>query len=304
MIDEEGCTKGISFQTLMGFERDDETRTLVNLVTSPVHMFLDSINLVRSCLREERLIPNFMFSLGVQVQNCYFHDAHYGFRLPIDWCEKLSFLGRKEKSVQQVSTVISGYSVSKKLRNGDIICKIDDQVIDSTFNIELFVNKLGNKPLNIKVYRFGDELNYEINPTPLSVRGTTRILTFAGIQVQPTHESAKFHGYVPDSLWTQEGVYISFIKLGSPADSTDIAPVRWIVEVNNHPVNNIDNLLTEILKLKHQEYVRVRTMDWQGSEALSTLRLDLHFWPTTELVYDLGSHSWNFKVLQDYQFSL
>ena len=139
-----------------------------------------------------------------------------------------------------------------------------------------------------------------IKPVPLSCSGTKRIITFGGIQMQDTHAAVLFNGYAPDFVDPEKlpGVYISSISRGSPAETFGINPVTWLAEIESEPVRTLDDVIAKITNFQHGEFVRLTMLDLEGEESIATLQIDLHFWVSTQLVYDDATGEWKLTEIK------
>ena len=82
---------------------------------------------------------------------------------------------------------------------------------------------------------------------------------------------------------TPEGVYVAWFWYGSPANRYGLTASRFIVAVDDRDVTDLDGFLAAVANLPDRSSVRLRTVSLDGEMDVMTLRLDLEFWPTTEL---------------------
>ncbi|CAK0907957.1 unnamed protein product, partial [Prorocentrum cordatum] len=69
-------------------------------------------------------------------------------------------------------------------------------------------------------------------------------------------------------------------------DTFGVAAPGWLVQVDEEPVNTIDELLVAVRagKFQGREWLRFRAIDSEGRPSVRALHPDGTFWPTVELV--------------------
>jgi hypothetical protein len=58
---------------------------------------------------------------------------------------------------------------------------------------------------------------------------------------------------------------------------------RRIVEVDGRPTPDLDAFIAAVRGRPDRSSVRLKTVTWNGSTDVTTLKLDLQYWPTYEL---------------------
>jgi S1-C subfamily serine protease len=112
----------------------------------------------------------------------------------------------------------------------------------------------------------------------LSGRDVDRVLVWAGATLQPPHRPmAVQRGIEP------EGVFIAFFMYGSPASRYKLWAGRRITEVDGIPVPDLDAFIRAVSGRPDGASVRLKTVSWNDSVDITTLRLDQHYWPAYEL---------------------
>ena len=82
------------------------------------------------------------------------------------------------------------------------------------------------------------------------------------------------------------GVYASYRFFGSPASRYDLSPTSHIVEVDSTPTPDLPAFLEAALRKRDGEVLRIKYVDLEGRCRMTTLKLDLRFWPTFLLERD------------------
>jgi C-terminal processing protease CtpA/Prc len=114
---------------------------------------------------------------------------------------------------------------------------------------------------------------------PLSGRDLDRVLVWAGATLHEPHRAmAAQRGIPPD------GVFVAFFMYGSPASRHQLWAGRRIVEVDGVATPDLDSFIAAVSGRPDRSSVRLRTVNWNDSVDVITLKLDRHYWPAYELV--------------------
>ena len=81
-----------------------------------------------------------------------------------------------------------------------------------------------------------------------------------------------------------EGVYVCWYWYGSPAAQYGLKATRRIVSVDGQPTPDLDALLAIVDEKGDRGTLELTTERLDGRTEVLTLRLDLHYWPTFEIV--------------------
>ena len=76
---------------------------------------------------------------------------------------------------------------------------------------------------------------------------------------------------------------MAYFLYGSPATRYGLWAGRRIVEVDGQPTPDLDAFLARVRDKADRASVRLRTVTWNGSVEVITLKLDKHYWPAYEL---------------------
>lgn len=249
---------------------------------------------------------DYMYSFACDFGPLPLSQARDGYQLSSGWAKRIAHLseeiGRGEHEVFIVANVMADTPPSQVFHCGDILLAVNENVACSFSYqaVESECLKAKDGQVTVTVLRKGKVLeNLPVQLFKMDGLGTRRLIRWGGLWLQETFEQMRWHGYIPVNPC---GVYISFIETGSPAEDTSSTPIStasWLIEMNNHPIQSLDDILRVSSELnalnsneKQQKSVRVRFREWQGGEFIETIDLNEQFWPTIELFYDKSTRDW------------
>ncbi len=158
-------------------------------------------------------------------------------------------LNHKNKSGALVSDVFKGDPADKAgIKVGDIIIEINGKPVKNTHELLLTIAALhvGQK-MNIKAIRDGKEMNFQVivaerkdNVTAAAERSGTGHFGITAQEITP--EMARQSGI------SREGVIITEVQGGSPADEVGLQPQDVIVQVNRVKISSMKDFNREITK--------------------------------------------------------
>ncbi len=199
-----------------------------------------------------------------------------------DQAQRLEAHDPKRRRVLSVARLTAGTPTAELLREGDILLAIDGEPVTRFAEVERAAQQ---RSVALTVLRDGEVLDLQLPTRELSGVGTERALLWAGAILQdPLREVATQRGVEPS------GVYNARYWYGSPANRYGLHATRRILEVNGVPTPDLDAFKASVAGVSDRGSVRLRTMDLDGRVEVITLRLDLEYWPTSELVR--GDEGW------------
>jgi S1-C subfamily serine protease len=208
--------------------------------------------------------------------------------LPDRWIQKLEQHSPDRRQVLSVTRLVGGAPASKLLRSGDLILDIDGAVVNRFREVERAVQK---PQVRITVLRDGVEQAIYVPTVALGGRDLDRIVVWAGAVLQEPHRAlAVQRGIQPD------GVFVGYFSYGSPATRYQLWAGRRIVEVDGQPTPDLDHFIKAVAGRADKSSVRLRTMAWNGSVDVITLKLDNRYWPAYEL--KRTAEGWNRTMLE------
>ncbi len=192
-----------------------------------------------------------------------------------EWIAKLEENNPVYRRALSVTRLVAGTPASKLLRNGDFVLAIDGDVVTSFRDVEKAVQK---PSVIVTVWRDGEAKDIAVETAALDGKGIDRAVSWAGALLQDPHRAmAAQRGIEPD------GVYIAFFSYGSPATRYGLWAGRRLVEVDETPTPNLQAFVDAIAGKEDQESVRLKTVTWNGTVEVITMKLDNQYWPAYEI---------------------
>jgi pro-apoptotic serine protease NMA111 len=205
------------------------------------------------------------------------------------WMQKLEQHSPEARRALGVTRLTGGSAAATLLQQGDVLLSIDGATVASFRDVERA--SVDKTSVTVVVWRGDSERTIVVPTTALTGMDVDRIVLWAGATLQAPHRPMSAQrGIVP------EGVYVSFFAFGSPATRYRLLPGRRIVEVDGQPTPNLDAFLKVVAGRPDRSSVRLRTMTWNNVPEVITLKLDRHYWPTSEIVRT--SDGWDRRTLE------
>jgi S1-C subfamily serine protease len=133
--------------------------------------------------------------------------------------------------------------------------------------------------VSVTILRDGREATLEVATAPLGGGDIDRLLLWAGAVLHAPHRAMAMQRGIPP-----EGVFVAFFSYGSPATRYRLFAGRRIIEVDGVPVPDLDAFIAAVRGRPDRSSLRLKTITWNGSTEVITLKLDRHYWPTYELI--------------------
>jgi S1-C subfamily serine protease len=189
---------------------------------------------------------------------------------------------RLEAANPERRKVLSVWSIAPEspaaglLQEGDILVSVDDGLMVRLDELEAASQKA---ELRLDIVRRGEPISLTVQTLSRGADGTRRVVLFGGAILQAPHYAlARMHQQ------DRTGVYVSGSWKGSPAGRYNIPPTWRIMEVDGQPTPDLDRFLAIVKSKKHRDAVRLRMIDLEGRERARTMKLDLQYWPTSEVL--------------------
>ena len=132
--------------------------------------------------------------------------------------------------------------------------------------------------VQLTVLRDGAEQVVDVATAALRGEDIDRLLLWAGAVLHAPHRAMTIQRSIPP-----EGVFVAYFAYGSPATRYGLFAGRRIVEVDGRPMPDLDAFIAAVRGRADRSSVRLKTVTWNGSTGVTTLKLDQNYWPTYDL---------------------
>lgn len=204
-----------------------------------------------------------------------------------EWLNKIQeHSGRRH--ILNVRRLVANTDASRKLKTGDLLLAVNGKTCTSFRDVEIATKDV--EEVKLTLLRNMMEVEETVSTVLLTGKGTTKIVCWAGAILQNTHRPVAQLGFL------HEGVYCSRWYFGSPAHKYSLRAAHWIVEVNGKPTPDLDTFLNVASSIDASQFVRLKIRGLQDRVTVTTLKLDLHYWPTW--VLDKKGSDWVLEEMQ------
>jgi len=191
------------------------------------------------------------------------------------WSRRIEEHSPLRRELMSVRRTVAGSPASSLLRPGDLLLAVDGEIVNSFREVELAMRP---GQVRVSVWRDGGATDLDVPTVPLDGRDIDRVLVWAGATLHEPHRAmAAQRGIPPD------GVFIAFFMYGSPASRYQLWAGRRITEVDGQPVSGLDDFIRAVSGRPDGSSLRLKTVNWNDSVDVITLKLDEHYWPAYEL---------------------
>jgi S1-C subfamily serine protease len=195
--------------------------------------------------------------------------------LSATWIKRISDHSPERRQVLSVTRLVGGAPADGLLRSGDLILDIDGRIVNRFREVERAVQK---PTVRVTVLRDGTEQTLEVPTVALDGNDVDRLVIWAGAVLQAPHRAlAAQRGIEPS------GVFVAYFSYGSPATRYKLWAGRRILEIDGRPTPDLDAFIAAVSGREDNASLRVRTVSWNGSVEVITLKLDHQYWPMYEL---------------------
>ena len=191
------------------------------------------------------------------------------------WVRLLEENNRVRRRALSVTRLVSGTPAAELLKNGDMILAIDGEVVTSFRELEHAVQK---PEVTVTVWRNDAALEIPVRTAVLDGLGIDRAVSWAGALIQDPHRAMAAQRGV-----STDGVYVAYFSYGSPATRYGLWAGRRVVEVNETPTPDLQAFIDAVKDIGHRESVRLKTVTWNETTEVITLKLDTQYWPAYEI---------------------
>ncbi len=197
-----------------------------------------------------------------------------------EWTEQLQ-TDDARRQVLVVSRRVAGSDAEVKLQEGDLMLAIDDEVIRNYRDVEK--NSQKKEAVTLTISRQGKIMEIMVMTKLLDGLGIDEIVLWGGALIQNSYrELALQRGIKP------EGVYVSYVYHGSPANRSGLGSLLRIVEFNGETVEDLQNFKQLIKKYKDKKFIQLKVLDLINRESVISLRQNNYYWPSRNVVRKWG----------------
>jgi len=194
-----------------------------------------------------------------------------------DWITKIQERSPR-RHILNIRRLVAQTDASMKLKTGDLLLAVDGKICTTFRDVEMAT--MHAEQVKLTLLRNQEEMDVSVSTVLLTGDGTADIVCWAGAILQNTHRPVAQLGHL------NTGVYCSRWYYGSPAHKYSLRAAHWIVEVNGKPTPNLDAFVAAVSSLSSEDPVRLKICGLQDRVTVTTLKLDLHYWPTWRLHKD------------------
>lgn len=218
-------------------------------------------------------------SLDVEWQPISLATAR-SFGLPAAAAAQLEEHDPGRPQVLAIGRVARGGPADGQLAVGDLLVDVDGKPANSFREVE---KASQSRSVSLTVVRDGALRRVNLAPEVLPGRGPRRVVIWGGAVLQrPPPELALQRGV------RRGGVYVAGRFGGTPAQRDGLRATLRIMAVDGKPTPTLDAFLAAVRGIGDRQPVRLQTVDLEGQVSMHPLELDLHYWPTTELLRGPG----------------
>ncbi len=192
-----------------------------------------------------------------------------------EWLARLEENNPERRRALSVTRLVAGSPASKLLQNGDMVLAIDGRVVTSFRALEQAVQK---PEVVVTIWRNDQVRDLHVKTAKLDGYGIDRAISWAGALLQDPHRAMAAQRGVDT-----EGVYVAYFSYGSPATRYGLWAGRRVVEVNEKPTPDLQAFIDAVRGIEHRESVRLKTVSWNDTVDVITLKLDNQYWPAYEI---------------------
>jgi S1-C subfamily serine protease len=186
------------------------------------------------------------------------------------------------RSVLSVVSRTAGTAAAALLQEGDLLLAIDGEPVSRFAEVERASQR---QTVRLTVLRNRMPMEVDVETALLSGVGTERALVWAGALLQESIRALAAQRGI-----AREGVYVARYWFGSPANRYGLRATQRIIAVNGVETPDLDTFASVVGGVPDRGAVRLKTLELDGRVDVITLKTDLEYWPTSELLR--GASGW------------
>ncbi|HVA54238.1 MAG TPA: trypsin-like peptidase domain-containing protein [Gammaproteobacteria bacterium] len=206
--------------------------------------------------------------------------------LPADWAKRLETAEPQRRQVLAVWRLTAGTPAANLLQTGDLLLTVEGKPAIGYREVTAASQR---SQVTLTLLRNGHIMTVTAPTVTLNGEGTQRILMWAGALLQkPQHSAAQSD--VPTA-----GLLVDYYNFGSPASRYGLTPGQTILAMDGRSTPDMDSFIAAVKDKHDGDTVRLSVRTRDGMRQIITLKLDLRYWPTYEVVHT--QQGWQRKVL-------
>ncbi len=208
--------------------------------------------------------------------------------LPAEWVEKLEQRNPAHRQVLAVARVAAGSGAARVLQEGDLLLAVNGVTLNRFRDVE---EATQSPRVQVTLLRDGVEKVVDVETAALRGEDIDRLLLWAGAVLHAPHRAMTIQRAIPP-----EGVFVAYFAYGSPSTRYGLFAGRRIVEVDGRPTPDLDSFIAAVSGRPDRSSVRLKTVTWNGSTGVTTMKLDQNYWPAYDLRRNLEGE-WERKAI-------
>ena len=199
--------------------------------------------------------------------------------MPNQWLQRFQDQ-HGHRQVLAISRRVAGSDAYGKVREGDLLVAVDDELVTTFRDVEKRSQK---DQVELTILRAGREMKLQVKTHQLDGSGTHHVVQWAGALIQNPHRPlAVQRGIEPD------GVYVSFVWWGSPASRYRLSAVTRITEFDGIRVRDLDHFIELVRSHRDKDSIQLKVVDLIDRETVLALRQNNRYWPAREVLKENG----------------
>lgn len=178
------------------------------------------------------------------------------------------------RQILSVSRQFAGTPAEKLLEGGDLLLEVAGQRVTRFVEFEALSQA---EIVSVRVLRNGQALDLNIPTRPAGGLGIVKVLQWQGALLHKPHFDLTAQRGIEAT-----GVYISFYTYGSPASRYGLRATRRILQVDSKPTPDLDSFMAAVAGKVDGDSVRIQTVALDNQTHVNTLKINNHYWPTSE----------------------
>ncbi|RUS28660.1 PDZ-like domain-containing protein, partial [Jimgerdemannia flammicorona] len=229
-----------------------------------------------------------------------------------EWVRKVEEANSAKHQLFLIRRTETGSESAKVLEELDLILAVNGKTVTRMYEMDV---QYEAEELEMTILRKKEEMTIKVPTSPVSGDGTSRVVMWAGAALQEPHKAV-----LQQSKTLPSRIYVSARSKGSPAYmygmvsgqtlSVRIAdlprdhhysftrtnalasthdlqvPTQWITHINGTPTPDLDAFVEAVRLCPDNTYVRVKTISFDNIPMVLSVKNNLHYWPTIDMVKD------------------